>query len=232
MWYYVGLILLAPWLMLQGKRVRRDTLKLPEPGGDRVGLTGHGEPIQLLIAGDSAAAGVGVDDQSQALSGSLVGALAKVREVRWQLEARTGHTSADLLQTLQQRPVADVDVAVLSIGVNDVTGMTPRAQWRGNLRAITEQLIEEGRASQIYFTSVPPMHRFPALPQPLRWWLGQRALQLNHDLRQVAKAYRQCTVVEIPFRGRADEIAVDGFHPGAEAYRVWGERVAGLIRAG
>ncbi|NIP82235.1 MAG: SGNH/GDSL hydrolase family protein, partial [Gemmatimonadetes bacterium] len=50
---------LAPILVAQGLFVRWRTTRLPEPPGDREGVTGAGPPLRLLVAGDSAAAGVG-----------------------------------------------------------------------------------------------------------------------------------------------------------------------------
>ena len=56
---------LAPLLWAQGVHTRRKTVVLPEPPGPRSGRTGSGSMLRLLIAGDSAAAGVGVDHQDQ-----------------------------------------------------------------------------------------------------------------------------------------------------------------------
>ncbi|MCC6374061.1 MAG: SGNH/GDSL hydrolase family protein, partial [Moraxellaceae bacterium] len=76
-------VALAPLLLTQGMYVRRVTPKLPEPQGARVGVTGTGKPLRLLIVGDSAAAGVGAAHQNDALLGQLVAALATEFEVSW-----------------------------------------------------------------------------------------------------------------------------------------------------
>ena len=58
-------LILAPVLIYQGKQVSKDTPRLPEAPGLRKGIHGNGEKqIRLLILGDSAAAGVGVDEQT------------------------------------------------------------------------------------------------------------------------------------------------------------------------
>ena len=69
-------VLLGPLLLLQGRHVRRVTPTLPEPPGDRRGITGTGPELRLLILGDSAPADVGASHQSEALLGQLVSALA------------------------------------------------------------------------------------------------------------------------------------------------------------
>ena len=71
----------APLLLWQGRRVRRDTPKLPEAEGPRDGIAGAdrpGRPLRLLIVGDSSAAGVGASVQDEALAGRLVGRVEHV----------------------------------------------------------------------------------------------------------------------------------------------------------
>lgn len=226
MQYYFGLIALAPWLVLQGKRVRRDTPRLPEPEGERFGVAGQGPLLHLLVTGDSAAAGVGVETQQQALSGCLVEELSKSRTVQWRLLAKTGDASAELLVRLREQSAMSINLAVISIGVNDVTGQVSKAQWRRNLLDLIQVLSTRHSVETIYFTAIPPMHLFPALPEPLRWWLGTRARQLNDILRCVVKEDERCRIIQVPYQGSADEIAKDGFHPGPKAYRAWARYLA------
>ncbi len=62
---------LAPVLIVQGRRVRRLALRLPEAAGARAAVAGSGaRPLRLLIVGDSATAGVGVARQRDALAGA------------------------------------------------------------------------------------------------------------------------------------------------------------------
>jgi hypothetical protein len=42
-------------------------------------------------------------------------------------------------------------------------------------------------------SGLPPMHRFPALPQPLRWYVGSRARDFNRVLAELAGAGRAAT---------------------------------------
>lgn len=70
--YRVALAVGLPILWWQGRRVKRDTPRLPEAAGARVGVSGAGQPLRVLILGDSAAAGVGVSHQDQALLGQIL----------------------------------------------------------------------------------------------------------------------------------------------------------------
>lgn len=221
MLYQLGKALLGPLLLLQGHYVRRVTPRLPDPAGHQQGLSGSGNRLRLLIAGDSAAVGVGTETQRQALSGRLVAALSPSFEVEWQLLAQSGHTSAQLLDTLHCSPARAVDIVVISIGVNDVTAQTANHHWRRNIRALVKLLRHKFQARLIIFSELPPMHRFPALPQPLRWWLGLRAQQLTRRLAALVDHEPGCVLISAEFGHQPDVVASDGFHPGARAYQQW-----------
>ena len=75
MWLKLSTLALLPVLVFQGVKVRKNTPRLLEASGDREGIIGQGQPLSLLILGDSAAAGVGVESQSEALSGAILQAL-------------------------------------------------------------------------------------------------------------------------------------------------------------
>jgi lysophospholipase L1-like esterase len=227
--YRLALILIGPLLFVQGKWVRRVTPKLPEPVGPRSGKSGRGRELSLLIIGDSAAAGVGVKHQYQALSGNLVIPLSSTHGLRWKLFAHTGDTSSQLLEKLHLLPLENFDTAVVSIGVNDVTGLTGSRAWAENVGLIIKVLTEKFGVRRVYVTSIPPMHLFPALPNPLRWWLGLRARQFNVIMSKVIQGQQCCVYVTIPYSDDLSEIASDGFHPGAIAYKVWGDHLAALI---
>ncbi len=210
--------------------MRRTVPQLPEPRGAREGVRGSGRPLRLLIAGDSAAAGVGAATQDEALSGCLVAALADEFQVRWKLLAHTGATTGDLLERLQHEPAESFDVAVTSLGVNDVTGRTSLADWRRRQQRLVELLGSRFRARRILLSGLPPMHRFPALPQPLRWYVGSRARDFDRVLAGVADGLAGCEFVGLDYAMMdLQAMAADGFHPGPEVYRRWASELARRI---
>ena len=221
---------LAPFLIAQGLYVRLVTPNLPEPPGERSGIYGSGPPLSLLILGDSAAAGVGVPTQRQALSGQLVSVLGSYFQVSWKLMAETGNTAKKLVVKLEMASPEIFDVAVTSIGVNDVTHGTNLKKWIAQQRQIVELLQSKFHSQHIILSSLPPMHLFPALPQPLRWYLGLRAERFNRALKIFAESCNPCELATINFPLEAAYMAADGFHPGALAYSIWANRVAGIIR--
>lgn len=223
-------IALGPILLPQGIYVRLVTPRLPEPPGDRAGCAGAGPPLRLLIAGDSAAAGVGAADQASAISGRLVAGLAPYFRVDWRLVARTGDTIRDAIARLGDQPAAPFDVAVLSIGVNDVTGGTPVRRWLARQQQLAELLRSRFGVRHSLLSSIPPMQRFTALPNPLAWFLGRRAALLNDATRRWTGGRDDCEFVEPAFALEPELLAADGFHPGPAAYAGWAAQLAERVR--
>lgn len=222
-------ILLGPLLLMQGLYTRRVTLRLPEAEGERLGEAGSGDVLRLLIVGDSAAAGVGAVTQGEALSGQLVERLADNYRVSWKLWARSGLDSQGLLDLLEQYAPEPFDVALLSIGVNDITSSLTLDQWLARQQRLIALLCDKFAVRQIVLSPLPPMHLFPALPQPLRWFLGCRARRFNAHLADLATRVDQCTMLSTPLAPEPGLMASDGFHPGPMLYRQWADDAARVI---
>lgn len=224
------ILVLSPLLLIQGIYVRRTTIRLPEADGARQGESGQGNALKILILGDSAAAGVGTASQRDALSGHLASRLSSKFRLTWKLWAETGRTSRQCLALLEQQTSEPFDAVLISLGVNDVTSVLSRHQWLAMQSLLADQLMEKFKARHVIFTSLPPMHHFPALPQPLRWVLGLRAKQFNRGLKAMVEKRpgRHLLVFDLPMQ--AEFIATDGFHPSATTYALWARQAADLIK--
>ncbi|MDJ0927507.1 MAG: SGNH/GDSL hydrolase family protein [Gammaproteobacteria bacterium] len=225
MGHLLATIGLGPLLLLQGLHTRQRTPRLPEAPGARQGVTGDGPSLRLLIAGDSAAAGVGAQSQDEALSGQLVAGLSPRFQLHWRLLATTGWNTRDTLNALRAQTPEPFDVVVTSLGVNDVTSGTMRANWRAQQAALRDHCRQSLGVKQFILSGLPPMHGFPALPQPLRWYLGNRAKQLDADLRRDVEGEADCIFLPLDFMMDAKHMAHDGFHPGPAIYAKWGEKI-------
>lgn len=220
-------IALAPVLVAQGRLVRARALKLPEAAGPRQGVAGHGRPRRrLLVLGDSSGAGVGVAHQREALAQPLAEALSRRWGVAvgWQLLATTGHTTADALQALQHAALQPADLLVTALGVNDTVGQVSPRRWLALLDAVVHTAERRAGIGVVLHSGLPPMHRFPLLPQPLRAVLGGDARRLDRALQaHVAGSPRRRHVPLPEVAGPLHEgwVAEDGFHPGPRGYQAW-----------
>lgn len=221
---------LLPVLLAQAIWVRHRAQLLPEPEGLRSGTIGDGPRLRLLILGDSSAAGVGAETQSEGLSGQLVAQLAARYQVTWQLEAGTGETTRTALARVQAMRPQIFDCAVVVLGVNDVTRATSKAQFTARQSALWQLLKDRFGVRQIVSSGVPPMQQFPLLPQPLAWALGRQAARLDDGLAVLAAKSAGVTHLPMSLPQDPDLAASDGFHPGPRAYAMWAESLAQKIR--
>jgi lysophospholipase L1-like esterase len=227
------IVLLLPVILLQALWVRKKTAVLPEPDGERVLTSADSDFLltnNVLVIGDSAAAGVGATTQMGALTGLLYSNLVKHGPTRVTLNAKTGFKSEDVVSLLRDLPPEDFSSALISIGVNDVTKFVSLKRWQQNIEAISTLLTHKFGCKKIVFTALPPIHCFPALPQPLRTLLGWRALLLNQALVKSVTARSNAEILFVTaFKpgGSVTDIqqsglmAEDGFHPSSKGYEIW-----------
>jgi lysophospholipase L1-like esterase len=229
----ISTIALIPALIVQGNKVKKNTLRLPEPEGEREGITGIGKPLSILIIGDSAAAGVGVNKQEDALLGSVITELKDQFEMTWKLQAKTGDASSQVIKTVQALQEQHYDVVLTSVGVNDVTKLMPSELWIKKQQHLYRIIEEKFSPNLIIVAGVPPMNIFPALPNPLAWLFGQYAKKMNQQLAELVKKRNAMEWIEYDiqkYQALNLEMAEDGFHPSKEVYQLWAKKVADKIR--
>lgn len=254
-------VLLAPVYLYQGHKIKRDTVRLPEPNGERHGqvqlnnspITSKGKSnniLNLMVVGDSAAAGVGSQTQQEALVGHLIPILTEQAAIQsdfdtlnWSLQATTGYTSFDILRRLYVLPAPSqpIDVMVLSVGVNDTTSKVSAAQWQQQIENIIAIAQRKFGVRELVFLSLPPMAQMPAIPAPLNNFVGAKAAILDNSLQQICAAHDNVTYMATNFARMIEEhsngtpidirvmFASDGFHPSSLMYGYWAQQVAELI---
>lgn len=224
---------LIPSLLIQGYQVKKNTLRLPEPEGMRKGCIGQGKPLSILILGDSAAAGVGVTQQQDALLGALLATLQHDFKIQYQLEAKTGDTTLQVLERTQKLEHQHFDVVITSIGVNDVTKLISPKKWLQQQQLFYAAIERKFTPHTVLVTGVPPMHLFPALPNPLGWLFGQYSSEMNKKLAEFVASRANYQLIQFDlahFKALNLQMAEDGFHPSKEIYQVWAQELSNKIR--
>ncbi len=228
---------LSPVLVAQAVTTRSRMPRLAEPVGPRRGAVGYGKTLRLLVAGDSSAAGVGVQHQQHALAQSLARQVAAALRVRvsWQLRARSGLNTAQTLAMLRDEDHADdahdTHVAVVMTGVNDVIEQLPSHRAVHARECLANWLRNGAGTQHVVFAPVPPVHHFPGLPQPLRWVAGSDARRHNAALREWVTTRGDVSCVDMEMPMNRGVMAADGFHPGEPVYRYCAAAMASHIAA-
>ena len=194
--------------------------------GDRTWRKKHGNRVELLLLGDSIAAGLGADSPRHTPGARIARKLARRtdRAVRLHTAAVVGAESSDLTRQVAGLPATyRPDVAVIVVGGNDVTHRVPVADSVRHLVAAVEAL--QGRGAAVVVGTCPDLGALTAVPQPLRA-LGSRASRQLAAAQARAVRSKGAHVVDLaatvgPFFLTMPEemFSLDRFHPSSEGYK-------------
>lgn len=185
-----------------------------------------GVPLELLVLGDSIAAGLGAERPKDTLGARVARGLAGAlhRPVRLRTAAIVGSETSALAGQLDGLPPGyRADVAVIVVGGNDVTHRVPVGTSAAQLEAAVVRLREQG--TEVVVGTCPDLGALRPVPQPLRS-LGSRmsrqlaGAQAEVAVRNGAHAVSLARVVGPFFITNPDEMfSLDRFHPSALGYK-------------
>lgn len=215
---------LAPVLLIQARRVKRDVPILPPAARPWNGTVDGPHPLRLLVFGDSTAVGVGVEHHREALAGHVADVLAERtgRGVHWRAVGESGATSRELLDRHLVEAVREpADVVLLSVGANDALRLRSRGAFARDVGILLRALRAASPGAVLILSSLPAFHRFTVFPQPLRRTLSLHTRSLESAARAVVEARGDATMSAPPPPYTDGFFARDGFHPSASGYRDW-----------
>ncbi|MDJ1113377.1 SGNH/GDSL hydrolase family protein [Microbacterium dauci] len=185
-----------------------------------------GEPVELLMLGDSIAAGLGAHRRKDTLGARLAKELAAQlqRPVRLRTAAVVGAESSTLGAQIDDLPDDyRPDIAVIIVGGNDVTHRVPVATAASHLGTAVERM--RGRGVAVVVGTCPDLGALRAVPQPLRS-IGSRISQQLAAAQAVRAEAAGARVVSLrravgPFFLIDPDgmFSLDRFHPSALGYR-------------
>ena len=186
-------------------------------------MVGKGRLAKLLCVGDSIIDGVGASTIETGIVGQLAAVWAETgRRVTYQSIGRTGAKSAniieELLPNLRTGEIEAADLVVVSAGVNDITGLVRTDSWQRNIIRIIGELKEHSPEAVIVFLGIPPLWRFPLVPEPLRSVIGIRAKIFDTMLRSVIDDHQGVVHIPLQFDARPGQFSKDGYHPNEKSY--------------
>ncbi len=226
---YLVIGLLFPWLWYQGTRLKRDVLRLPTPIDSPFGSSaGNDRALNLLGLGESPMAGVGIPKHSLTLTGLTAHKLNRLLgcQVNWKVLAKNGLTLKQLNNLIIEQSSVKADVVLISIGGNDVFKLTPPWLWESYLVKCVKLLLCSGKKPLILFSPVPPVGRFPAIPNPLRFVFGYWEILLQISLTNVINKLDDAHLLNDRFPDGKEYYLEDGIHPSPLAYGPWSEKLA------
>ncbi|MCC4249569.1 MULTISPECIES: SGNH/GDSL hydrolase family protein [Microbacterium] len=197
-----------------------------------------GQPVELLLLGDSIAAGLGAGHRRDTLGARLAKGIARSerRPVRLRTAAVVGSESSALAGQLATLPEAyRADVAVIVVGGNDVTHRIPASRAAVQLEDTVRALRSAG--VPVVVGTCPDLGTLRAIPQPLRALAARSSRQLAAAQaaavrRAGGRVVALARAVGPVFADRPDEMfSVDRFHPSALGYRRTAEALLPAVLA-
>ena len=207
-----------------------------------------GEPLRMLVFGDSTTAGVGVDRAEEALPTRLAELVAaeRGRPVHVTSYGWTGARVADLLRDQLPRALGPLregetqpvlptaDIVAVVIGANDATHRTPPRRFRAELRQLLLEIRRAAPQAELVLAGVPVFRGALRQVEPLMLLTDQFGRLLRRAQRDEALAagiaFADLARDATPrMRLRRDTLSTDDFHPSAVGYQIWAEVIAAAL---
>lgn len=228
---------LYSWLMFpiyawQGIRLRmRIERLLPAPVPTSGAFNGQGDPVRLLVMGDSTVASVGMERLEDTLAFNIAKGVNDMSgwPVIWRAAGGNSATAAHIrdyiVPHVEERNWTHI---ALSVGINDMKNFHVVRQFKRDFGTLLYALRTRYPQAQIIWCPIPDMRQCPALPTTLGRILAARADLINAMGARMCHE-RQATVTGPVPPQPANSFARDGFHPNGEGYRSWGQHFARWI---
>jgi len=219
---------LAAMVLLGQARLARNAIGLaesPPPRCDgRYGIEHDGDPIRLVVMGDSSAAGYGVQRARDTPGALLATGLAERlhRPVELRCVAVVGATSDDLVPQRELALDFAPDVAVILIGANDVTHRVRVSAAVGHLADTVRLLRQAG--TEVVVGTCPDLGTVRPIQPPLRWLARQwsRDMAAAQTIAVVEAGGASVSLGDLlgPEFAASPEtmFSADRFHPSAAGY--------------
>ena len=215
---------------------------------------GPGEPVRMVMLGDSLAAGLGADHPSQTIGAIVANGVAALKGRRVELTnvAVVGAESADLERQLASALdlVEAPDLVLVMVGANDVTHRVDRAVAVRHL----ETTVRRARAAgaEVVVGTCPDLGPVEPVPQPLKLLIRRwsRDLAAAQTIAVVEAGGRTVSLGDLlghEFAAAPREMfGRDRFHPSPAGYAraaaallptvgnalgIWGEDAPGAVGA-
>ena len=199
----------------------------PLQGDGIYGTQSDDQPLNLVMLGDSSACGFGAERPGQTPGVILSTGLAECadRPVRLTrvavIGARSSDLSAQVAQAIEMVP-GSIDVAVIVVGVNDVTHRVRPPTAVRHLDHAVRRLREHG--AQVVVGTCPDLGTVEPILQPLRWIARRASRQLAaaQTIAVVEAGARSVSLGDLlgpEFAASPGEMfGPDRFHPSAAGY--------------
>ena len=225
-----------PVYIWQGVRVRMRSVRMHPPKGPvRQAIEGAEPAINLLVVGDSSAAGVGIETTDGLLAVRLAERIAARtgRRVVWRAAGFNSATAGQLrdfvVPNLAPEPWTHIVVAV---GTNDAKNFHTAGRFKKEFGGLIYALRAKWPQARIVWSPVVDMALVPALPRALGRLLEIRASIINCMGERLCLERGIVPASRLPIVDPRAGFSVDGFHASEAGYQAWAEHLEDVVMDG
>jgi lysophospholipase L1-like esterase len=191
-----------------------------------------GSTVQILVAGDSTAVGVGAKRSEDSVAGRIG---KDVPNAAITNKGISGLKLSGLKSKLIELKDARYDLVVLQIGANDITGRTAYTEIRTTLIEVLDMAAVLGK--KVVVLTAGNVGTSPAFAWPLNWYMTTRTRVVRRMfIAEIAK-YPNTSYVDLFQELRDDDFskdieryyAPDFFHPSGDGYGLWYEKIRPVL---
>ncbi len=220
--------LCVPLLFVMGQRVRARTVRMVPPPGPLTGeITGIGQPLRLLVMGDSSAAGVGANHTSECLAPLIAANLNAVtgQPVAWRMAGSNSAIASDLRDfVVPHLPQENWTHILFIVGTNDAKNFVTVRGFTKGFGGLIYALKAKFPDARLVWSPIIDMEKMPTLTPFLAKMLNIRAKLINAVGAGLCEERYAIPADPLPI-SIPDGFALDGFHANARAYKVWADHV-------
>jgi lysophospholipase L1-like esterase len=234
----LGVGALATTLAAEVMAARRHRFVPSHPPLEISGTIGpeDGEPLTLVVLGDSSVAGVGADAAEDTLTYGVAKALSDQYRVSLHALGVSGSRLTDVVGgQLPQVGALEPDIVLVCVGTNDVTHGTTLREARRQLQLLVDGLAEVAPDAKVIVSGLPPAETATAFHRPLRDLIGLRALLFTRLYRAELtphgiSVFDIAKLTKSAFHGKREMFSADRFHPSSAGYAFLGTVYGRAVR--
>jgi len=134
-----------------------------------------------------------------------------------------GRFIQDAFNSIYEQSYTNWEVIIVDDGSTDDSVELIKKASANNARI---KLFQNDKKPLILFSPVPPVGRFPAIPNPLRFAFGFWEFLLQASLAHVINSMDNAYLLDERFPDGTEYYLEDGIHPSPLAYDPWSEKLA------
>lgn len=227
---------LLPVYVWQGLKARGRIERMPPPPGPLTGAVGIADArteaeIRLLVLGDSAAAGVGVDAIADSLAPKLAERIFAVtgQSVFWRTAGSNSAVSSDVRDLIVPNLARDAYThIVVMIGTNDAKNFHSARRFKRGFGGLLYALRARWPGARIVWSPPVDFLRVPALPKGLARVLELRAAIIRRVGARLCLERGAVAATTLP-RVEPAGFSRDGFHASAAGHAYYASHLLDYV---